>query len=184
MAQPANDDPDNDEIDFHPAALAAEDLLVDCKTERTRRGGPGGQHRNKTESAIVVIHQPTGISGQAGERRSQHDNRREAIFRLRLNLAVAVRTAKPIGDKDSAANAFWMERVTGTKMNVGPSNENFPALLAEALDWLFAADFEFGIAARKLGLSTSQLVKFLKQCQPAWQMVQQHRHQRGLPRLK
>ena len=75
----------------HPVELEESQLLAQCTIQRTRRGGPGGQHRNKVESAIVITHEPTGIIGQASERRSQHENRDVAIDRLRLNLALGFR---------------------------------------------------------------------------------------------
>ena len=78
--------------EVHPAALPVEKLLTDCEIKKTRRGGPGGQHRNKVESAIVITHLPSKIVGQAGERRSQHENREVAVERLRLNLAVGWRS--------------------------------------------------------------------------------------------
>ena len=67
----------------HPAAVPAVDLLKDCAVERTRRSGPGGQHRNKVETAIVLTHRPTGIQAEASERRSQPENLAVATFRLR-----------------------------------------------------------------------------------------------------
>ena len=51
--------------DVHPAALDVELLLRDCDLNRSRAGGPGGQHRNKVETAVTVMHRPTGISGSA-----------------------------------------------------------------------------------------------------------------------
>ena len=72
----------------HPAALSSEQLHARCHETRTRRSGPGGQHRNKVETAIVLLDPETGISAEAAERRSQAENRRVAIFRLRLNLAL------------------------------------------------------------------------------------------------
>lgn len=168
----------------HPAALSNEALLAGCDTQRTRRGGPGGQHRNKTETAIVVTHRETGVSGQASERRSQKANREEATFRLRLNLAIAVRIEKGIEDGSLKPSELWRGRVSGGKLSVSTSHEDFPALVAEGLDWLQAFEFALSDAAARLGLSTSQLVKFLKLCPEAWQWVQQQRHSRGLPRLK
>lgn len=170
---------------IHPASWSVEQLLAGCETQRTRRGGPGGQHRNKTETAIVVTHQETGVSGQASERRSQKDNREAAIFRLRLNLAVAVRCQKEASDDSAEPDQLWQTRAASGKLSVNVNHSDFPALIAEALDWIFAYEFDLSAAAKeKLGLSTSQLVKFLKQCPEAWQLVQQKRHDNGLPRLK
>ena len=63
-------------------------LLAECDTKRQKRSGPGGQHRNKVETAVILTHRPTQIQGQASEQRSQEQNRRVALFRLRLNLAL------------------------------------------------------------------------------------------------
>ena len=76
---------------MHPVELPIDELLKDCRVTRTRRSGPGGQHRNKVETAIVIEHIPTGIQGEAGEKRSQDANRQQAIRRLRLKLAEEVR---------------------------------------------------------------------------------------------
>lgn len=168
----------------HPATIPTEELLAGCQTQRTRRGGPGGQHRNKTETAIVVTHVATGVSGQASERRSQQANREAAIFRLRLNLAIAIRTAVDVQSEQEEPSERWRQRVSGGKISVSSSHEDFPALVAEALNWIFAVEFELGVASKKLGTSTSQLVKFLKSCPEAWQWVGQQRVERGLPRLK
>ena len=58
----------------HPAALSPEELLHQCRARRTRRSGPGGQHRNKVETAGVLTHAPTGVQAEANERRSQAEN--------------------------------------------------------------------------------------------------------------
>ena len=54
----------------------------DVRVDTMCAGGPGGQHVNKTESAVRVTHVPTGIVVLAREERSQHANRRLAFARL------------------------------------------------------------------------------------------------------
>ena len=75
----------------HPAALDPEVLARQCEFRATRRSGPGGQNRNKVETAVVLTHRPTGLTAQASERRTQGENRRAALERLRLELALTIR---------------------------------------------------------------------------------------------
>ena len=46
----------------HPATLPPEDVQRDCAVTHTKGSGPGGQHRNKVQTAVVLKHQPTGLS--------------------------------------------------------------------------------------------------------------------------
>ena len=54
----------------------------DFRFESMRASGPGGQHVNKVNSAIRVIHLPTGLTAMAQEERSQHMNKKLALTRL------------------------------------------------------------------------------------------------------
>jgi len=174
---------------LHPACQPIETLLKDCSIQRTRASGPGGQHRNKVETAIVVMHTPTGIRGEASERRSQADNRKVAIFRLRLKLAVEVRTPPQPASPEAASSELgpselWQSRRQGSRIAVNEAHHDFPALLAEALDALASAGWQPAEAAELLGISSSQLVKLCKQHAPALVMVNREREALGLGFLR
>jgi peptide chain release factor len=59
----------------------------DVVYETLRASGPGGQHVNKTESAVRATHVPSGISVVASERRSQFQNKSEALERLKNKVS-------------------------------------------------------------------------------------------------
>lgn len=61
-------------------------LLGECDVEVFRGSGPGGQHRNRTESGVRLRHRPTGALAGATERRSQHQNFSVALGRLRERI--------------------------------------------------------------------------------------------------
>jgi hypothetical protein len=133
------------------------------------------------ETAVVITHRPTGISAQASERRSQAENLAVAWKRLRVELALGVGEPWPNGRELSE---LWKSRTRGGKLNVSPEHEDLGPLLAEALDCLAASDWDVPAAAALLGVSSSQLVKFLALVPAALAQVNRIRAERALVALK
>lgn len=166
----------------HPATLGEDALLAQCEVERGRASGPGGQHRNKVETLVELRHTPTGIEAHAGERRSLRENRPVAVRRLRLALAVAVRTPVPAGDVRSG---LWRSRVSaGGRIACNPEHWDYPALLAEAMDMIDACGLDVKKASLRLSCSMSQLVKLLKDHPAAVVAVNDARKAAGLHALQ
>jgi peptide chain release factor 2 len=65
-----------------------EDLLRECEVETFRSSGPGGQHVNKTESAVRLRHVPSGVVVTSRQERSQHRNKAICLERLRKKIAL------------------------------------------------------------------------------------------------
>jgi peptide chain release factor 2 len=63
-----------------------EELMKECQVETFRSSGKGGQHVNKTESAVRIIHLPTGIVSTCQDERSQLQNKRKCLNQLRSKL--------------------------------------------------------------------------------------------------
>ena len=150
---------------MHPSQLPESLLLEQCLVRRTRHTGPGGQHRNKVETAIEIVHTPTGITTFAAERRSQEANRQVAVFRMRLLLAIR-------------------SRCRNQRISCNETHEDYPTLLAEALDAVDAKEYDVRRAAAALGCSTTQLVRFIAKNSEAWTSVNAERVSRGLNRLQ
>jgi peptide chain release factor len=89
-----------------PVSLAPADI----RFEAFRAGGPGGQHQNKTESAIRAIHLPTGLAVVARSHRSQHRNKAEAVERLGQVLRYERELAAMAAQADAHVSHDRLER--------------------------------------------------------------------------
>ncbi len=86
----------------------------DLKIDTYRAGGAGGQHVNKTDSAVRITHLPTGIVVQCQNERSQHSNKAKAMKMLRSKMydyELAKREAKAAADAASRLRIEWGSQI-------------------------------------------------------------------------
>jgi peptide chain release factor 1 len=148
----------------------AVDVTIDDKDlviETMRAGGAGGQHVNKTESAIRITHTPTGLAVMMQEERSQHRNKAKAMDLLRsrifdlerqkLDQARSEHRKSQVGSGDRSERIrtynFPQGRITDHRINL--TLFKLPQIIAgEALDELFDAlitEYQAGLLAEESG---------------------------------
>jgi hypothetical protein len=133
-------------------------LLAECEVDTYRASGPGGQKRNKTESAVRLRHRPTGTIVIAVESRSQAENRARALRRLRRALALRLRRPPPETLPPPEISAA-MDR--NGRLAVGSRDRRFLPAAAAVLDLLAAQQGSVSATARALRLTTGNLASFL-----------------------
>jgi hypothetical protein len=135
-------------------------LIRQCKFEAYKSGGPGGQKRNKTSSAVRWTHIATGIQAHSNDFRSQAENRVRALHRLRFKLATDLRTPVEVEGYEPPA-WFSAARVDG-KLTTNTKNPIYARLAAHVLDVFDAVGGRVADAAALLGISNSNLSHFLQ----------------------
>lgn len=95
--------------------------LQDLRIECMRSSGPGGQHTNKTSSAVRVTHIPTGTTAIAQEERSQHMNRKLALSRLENSLQQTDQQTQQQQQKERWVCHITLERGNPIRVYAGKS---------------------------------------------------------------
>lgn len=155
--------------------LDDENLLRHCRQECYRASGPGGQHRNTTDSAVRLSIRDGAIVALCADHRSQHRNRSEALKRLRSALAIELRL--PVRPETQSENweGSW---------KLGKKDRRYARFLAHLLDVLAHHDWAVGLAAQTLGTSTGKLIRVLANDPHAWNAVNKARAKLKLVNLR
>ena len=138
---------DNIEIDIDPS---------DVRTDTYRASGAGGQHINKTDSAVRLTHAPTGVVVQSQSQRSQHQNRDKCwqMLRARLyELEVSIRQEAAQATEDTKSDIGWGSqirsyvlddsRIKDLRTNI--ETRNTQAVLDGKLDQFIVASLKAGL---------------------------------------
>lgn len=160
-------------------AASDEILLRSCHEDFYRASGPGGQKRNKTESAVRLRHPATQLMVVATESRSRQENRERALRRIRE--AIALRVREPINRDDLPE---LLRESADRGLRISKKSSNFLMLAALVLDLVDADGGKVSESADRLGLATSAIVRFLKTTPELWEATQQLRDKHALAHLR
>lgn len=140
---------DNIEIDINPA-----DLRIDTY----RASGAGGQHVNRTDSAVRITHAPSGIVVQCQTDRSQHKNKDHAMKQLRAKLyelEIQKRNTEQQALEDTKSDIGWGAQIRSyvldqsriKDLRTGIETSNTQAVLDGELDQFIVASLKAGVGA-------------------------------------
>jgi len=138
---------DNIEVEINPA---------DVRTDTYRASGAGGQHVNKTDSAVRLTHEPTGTVAQCQSERSQHQNRDKAWKMLKAKLyelEIQKLNAEKQNVEDSKADIGWGSQIRSyvlddqriKDLRTGVQTSNCQNVLDGAIDQFIEASLKQGL---------------------------------------
>lgn len=161
-------------LDYDDAALLAE-----CEVHTFRASGPGGQKRNKTSSAVRLLHRASGLIAIGKESRSQYENKARALRRLREEIAVETRVppVEPVCWPDNVS-------IVRGRLEVSAKNPSVFHVIALVLDALATSRGRLADAAQALGISSSSLTRFLSDHNKVWGRANRIRADAGLAPLR
>ena len=150
-------------------ALSEEELVKLCKTDHYIATGNGGQKRNKTSSAVRLTLKDSNISVTASEDRQQSVNKKRAIRKMRIAIAMEMR---------EEAKA-WQGQ-----LDMNPKNAQYPLFVAFLTDSLFEHNWQVSEVAKSMDISTGKLIKIIAKDDTLWQYVNKERQKNGYKPLK
>jgi hypothetical protein len=164
-------------IDFKTLLLADEDLLKLCIQESYSGSGPGGQHKNRHKTAQRLTLRHTQISGESCEAREGGINKKKALIKLRLNLAIILAQQKEVIE-----TPIHITKRKVTKISL--ENPDYPIFISWLWQKLLESDGHVPTVAKIINWSTSSLMKQIFKDTHLWQELNYLREKAGLNRFK
>ena len=174
-----------------PVYLPESELERACRFETLRRSGPGGQNRNKVETGARFYHLASGLVGEATERRYQIENRKIAMRRLRLKLALSIRDVPDLtrdlnGDATFShpEDFVWFRRLVAGKIRASKESFDYPILVAEFFDAYAATNEDMKSTVKLLQTTSSQIIRLLSAAPSALTQLNNLRESAGASKFR
>jgi hypothetical protein len=154
-------------------------LMSQCEFHPYRSGGPGGQKRNKTSSAVRLVHPPSGMEAISADFRSQSANRVRALHRLRMKMALELRQTVVLQFYQPPP---WLARYTPDgKLAVNEKNPDYARVVSLLLDLLEATGGSAPRSAALVGATVGSLLRVFKQDRHALHALNETLRRHGKP---
>ena len=153
--------------------MSLDQLLAACTQKGFQGSGPGGQHRNKTNTGVLLNLREYNLEIKSCEARSAKENKVHALHRMQMAIALNVRETPP-----ETESPF-----PGSNGHIQPSNALFPLFIAHVFDIMAQKNGDTKEAAAAFNLTPSALVKILRQDKACAAKLQGNRVENGKSKL-